>query len=45
MKFLLLAMLSLLVISCASKREPSSISSESVEEGINAEYYGSPSLN
>lgn len=45
MKLLLLALLSLSVISCASRTPSSSTEAEEVERGINAEYYGSPSLN
>ncbi len=47
MKFLLLALLSLSVISCASRTPSSStdVENQEVERGINAEYYGSPSLN
>lgn len=47
MKLLLLALLSLFVISCASRTPSSTTEAEGqdVERGINAEYYGSPSLN
>ena len=44
MKLLILALLSFSLVSCAS-RSPSSAETQELEEGINAEYYGSPSLN
>lgn len=42
MKFILLALLSLAFISCASheNREPSSVEND-VSRGVNADYYGS----
>ncbi|MCM2351259.1 MAG: hypothetical protein NDI69_14655 [Bacteriovoracaceae bacterium] len=47
MKLFFLVLFSLSLMSCASTRSPSSVNSDAdnIEEGINAEYYGSPSLN
>lgn len=41
MKYLLLALLGLSIVGCASStRDPASTTPEDVSEGVNADYYG-----
>lgn len=42
MKFLILALLSFSLVSCATNREPSStqVDPEDINHGLNADYYG-----
>ena len=39
MKFIFYALLSMTLVACASKREPSSVKQEDVSRGLNTDYY------
>lgn len=44
MKYILLVVFAFSLVSCATSRSPSSENPESVEDGMHADYYGTPSL-
>lgn len=44
MKYILMVLFAMSLVSCATNRSPSSVNPETIEDGMHADYYGSPSL-
>lgn len=44
MKYILIVMFAFSLVSCATDRSPSSVNPETIEDGMNADYYSAPNL-